>query len=164
MENLGIDIKLLFAQLLNFLVFYFVFKKFISKPFFAYLNNEQKKDEQKEILLKKLQEGETVLDEREKEMKKKIKEEREEIVAKAKQDAEKVKENLVAQAQKEADQTVIKAKEHINAEREAMVKDVKNQVISVSNLIVQKGLEDFLTLDAQKQVTQNVLKHLPEKF
>lgn len=164
MENLGIDIKLLTAQLVNFALFFVVFKYFIATPFLNYLKKEKKQDEEKEVMLKKLQEGEAVLDEKSKEQMKKIKEEREVIIAKAKDDAEKVKADLMTQAHKEAEMTVAKAKEQIEAERQAMQKELKDQVLTVSNLMVQKGLEDYLTEDAKKQVTQNIIKHLPEKF
>lgn len=164
MENLGIDVKLLIAQLVNFAIFFIVFKLLIAEPFMKYLKNEKKKEEEREVMTKKLQEGETILEGKEKEMLKKAKAEGDEIIAKAKEDAEKVKEDIIAEAHKQAEAEIAKAKEQITAEREAMQKDVKNQVITVSNLIVQKGLEDYLTADAQKQVTQNVLKHLPEKF
>lgn len=164
MENLGIDVKLLIAQLINFGLFFVVFKMFIATPFMTYLKNEKKKDEERDVMTKKLQEGEAVLEGKEKEMIKKAKAERDEIIAKAKEDAEKVKADMIADAQKQAEAEVTKAKEQIEAERQAMYKGLKEQVISVSNLMVQKGLQDYLSEDARKQVTQNVIKHLPEKF
>jgi F-type H+-transporting ATPase subunit b len=164
MENLGIDYKLLAAQLINFALFFFVFSKFIAKPFMNYLKGEQKKEEERAVLLKKLQEGESILETKEKDLLKKSKGERDEIIAQAKEDAEKVKADLIAQAHKDAENMISKAKEQIEAERQAMHKDLKEQVLTVSNLMVQKGLEDFLTEDARRQVTQNIIKHLPEKF
>lgn len=164
MENLGIDIKLLIAQLVNFAIFFFVFKKFIATPFMTYLKNEKKKDEEKDVMMKKLQEGETVLESKEKELLKKAKTEQDAIIAKAKDDAEKVKADIIAQAHKDAENVISKAKEQIEAERQAMQKDLKEQVITVSNLMVNQGLKDYLSDDARRQVTQNIIKHLPEKF
>ena len=45
MENLGIDIKLLIAQLINFGIFFFIIAKFVAKPFTKFLNEERNKDE-----------------------------------------------------------------------------------------------------------------------
>jgi F0F1-type ATP synthase membrane subunit b/b' len=33
MDKFGLDIKLLIAQVTNFAIFFFVFKKFMAKPF-----------------------------------------------------------------------------------------------------------------------------------
>ena len=46
MENLGIDVKLLIAQVVNFALFLFIFHRFISKPFLRFLDSEKKKDEE----------------------------------------------------------------------------------------------------------------------
>ncbi len=45
MENLGVDIKLLIAQLVNFLLFLYIFKKFVSNSFETFLKEERKKEE-----------------------------------------------------------------------------------------------------------------------
>lgn len=164
MENLGIDYKLIAAQLINFALFFFVFSKFIAKPFMTYLKGEQKKEEERAVLLKKLQEGESILESKEKDLLKKSKTERDEIIAQAKEDAERVKADIIVQANKDSESMISKAKEQIEAERQAMQKELKDQVLTVSNLMVQKGLEEYLTADARKQVTQNIIKHLPEKF
>jgi F0F1-type ATP synthase membrane subunit b/b' len=41
MENLGIDGKLLSAQLINFILFFIIYKKYIAKPFMAFLKKEK---------------------------------------------------------------------------------------------------------------------------
>jgi len=50
MEKLGVDIKLLIAQITNFILFFIVFKKLVSKPFKNFLDDERKKEELKEKL------------------------------------------------------------------------------------------------------------------
>ena len=41
MENLGIDIKLLIAQMINFGLFFFIIKKFVTKPFLNFVEDEK---------------------------------------------------------------------------------------------------------------------------
>ena len=47
MENLGIDLKLMIAQSINFLLFFFIVKKFIAKPFTNFLEEEKNKEKEK---------------------------------------------------------------------------------------------------------------------
>lgn len=164
MENLGIDSKLLIAQLVNFAVFFVVFKFLIAKPFMNFLANDKRKELERDELTQKLTKGETILQDKEKELLKRIRDKQDEMMAEAKKDAEKQKEKILAQAHSEAEQVIMKAKEQIQAEREAMDKDIKAKVITMSQVIVEKGLTDFLNDDARRQVTKNILNHIPEKM
>jgi F-type H+-transporting ATPase subunit b len=164
MENLGIDYKLLIAQLVNFAVFFLVFQRFIAKPFLAYLNKQKKEEEERSKLLTELQHGEETLQAREKELVQKMKKETEKVLEQAKKDAEKVKEEIIAQAHKEADAVVAKAKEQLEEERNVLYKEVKNQVANLSSVLVTKALKSYLTPDAQKQVTEHILTHLPKEL
>jgi len=47
MEGLGVDVKLLIAQVINFLLFFYIFKKYLAKPFQKYLDEETKKTARK---------------------------------------------------------------------------------------------------------------------
>jgi F0F1-type ATP synthase membrane subunit b/b' len=61
MENLGIDLKLIVAQLVNFGIFFFVFQKFISKPFLAHLKKKQEEESIRENFASKLKSREEEL-------------------------------------------------------------------------------------------------------
>lgn len=161
MENLGIDIKLIGSQLLNFFVFYLIFQKFISKPFLKYLADEKKKDEEKERMMKKLQEGEATLATKEKEMRAKGKVDYDAQMVKAKEQGEALKADIVAQGNKEAEAAKKKAQEQMAAEKEAMTKDIKQKVATLSTLVVTKGLQEYLKPAAQKEVTEHIITNLP---
>src|SRR3990167_7297238 len=68
MEALGIDLKLLLAQTINFVLFFIIFKKFLYAPFLKFLDMERKNELEKQRLLKDLQEKETGLEKREQEV------------------------------------------------------------------------------------------------
>jgi len=71
MESLGVDVKLLIAQIVNFLLFFLIFKKFIAKPFSQFLVTEKQKEQERErILLELKQKEDNFLKEKEIEMKK----------------------------------------------------------------------------------------------
>lgn len=162
MENLGIDYRLIIAQLINFAVFFFIFFKFIAKPFFNFIKKEKTDEETKQKLMVELEKSEETLKEREKELIAKMKKEQSALIEDAKKDAEKLKTDIIAQAQKEASEIVAKAKEQITDEKNALYREMKEQLASLSTIMVRKALGEYLTGDAQKEVTQNILRNLPD--
>ena len=46
-SGLGIDLKLMLAQTINFLLFLFLFSKFIVPNFFKFIQKEKKEEEKK---------------------------------------------------------------------------------------------------------------------
>src|SRR3989344_4531891 len=53
MEGLGIDLKLLIAQIINFGLFFYVFKRFLAKPFVSFIDEEKQKEAERETSLQK---------------------------------------------------------------------------------------------------------------
>lgn len=162
MENLGIDYRLIIAQLINFAVFFFIFKKFIASPFFSYIKKEKSEEETRQKLLTELEHGEQTLQTKETELEQKMKAERSKIIEEAKKGAEKVKQDMITQAEKEAADIVSKAKEQLEEERNGMHKEMKQQIANLSGIVVRKALGEYLTGDAQKKVTENILRNLPD--
>ncbi|OGK17374.1 hypothetical protein A2774_04220 [Candidatus Roizmanbacteria bacterium RIFCSPHIGHO2_01_FULL_39_12c] len=159
MDSLGIDVKLLVAQLLNFALFYYVFKRYIAKPFSNFFNLEVEKEKEKERLLEKIkiQEEETIA--KEKLMLQKIKQEESEVLKKARSDGENNKKEIIASAKHEAEEIIERTRRQIGDEKKQMTVDLKEQALKMALKIVEKGLNQFLTPEAQRQVTQNILKN-----
>ncbi|OGK17610.1 ATP synthase F0 subunit B [Candidatus Roizmanbacteria bacterium RIFCSPHIGHO2_01_FULL_39_8] len=161
MENLGIDGKLLIAQLINFGIFFLLFAKFISKPFLKFLQQERRNEKDKESLLGKLKKGEEELGLQEKEMRNKIKKERNEIIEKSKEEGLRLREQIVAEANKDAETLKKKAMKEVDEERIKLHQDVKNKVADLSVLLVEKTLQQNLDENSKKRITQSLLKNLP---
>ena len=160
MENLGIDGKLLLSQLVNFGIFFFLFARFVAKPFMSFLKKQQKEEEERLALLEKAKNMEATVAEKEIALRKKIAAEADEALKAAKLDAQAVKEDLVKKAHAEAEQIIEKARKQVEEERATMQKEVKNSVAELSTLMVQNVLKEFLSEKEQKQVTDRVLKNL----
>ena len=99
MENLGIDGKLLLAQIINFVLFFILVKKFVVKPFTAFLNQERKNEEEKNKLLDKLKKSEEASQEAEKNAKAKMKKEFDLLFIQAKKEAQNIRADLIKQAE-----------------------------------------------------------------
>lgn len=160
MENLGIEGKLLIAQLINFVLFFYIFKKYIVGPFVKFLNQERKNEKEKEELLERLKKGEEELLVKEEKMKDKVRKEKEELLDKVKKEAQSFREEILGEAKKEAEIIKAKARKEVEEERSKLYQDVKNKVADLSVLMVEKALRDFLDEESRKKITSYILKNL----
>lgn len=163
MENLGIDAKLLLAQVLNFILFFILIKKFIVKPFNVFLDQEKKQDKEKEEALAKIKKSEeNILNEQNK-AQQKAKKELDIILAQAKKDSQLIKQEMITEAQKEADEIKERMKKQLLQEKEELYKEVKEQIAKVSMYLVENGLKDSLDDNTKKKITVKILKNLSDK-
>ena len=160
MENLGIDIKLIFSQILNFAVFFFIFFRFIAKPFSAYLSKQKELEKEREELAANTKKQQEELAREQEMIKETMKSELAAALAKAKEEGKAAREEAVEKAKHEAAEIVKKAHEQIAQDRSEMMKELKDRSTELSLLLLNKGLNEYLTEDAKKQVT----KYIVDKF
>ncbi|MDO9028209.1 MAG: ATP synthase F0 subunit B [Candidatus Roizmanbacteria bacterium] len=159
MESLGIDIKLLIAQIINFGLFFFIFKKYIAKPFSNFLADEVKKEQEKEKVLNELKKKDEEMIASQNKLKVSLKKELEMAIKKSKDDAGLYKATLIAEAKSEAEEIIAKGKKQIEVEKKASEKELKNKVIELSTIIVEKAFNKYLSKDTQKDINKNILKN-----
>ena len=163
MENLGIDLKLLIAQLINFGLFFFIYKKFIAVPFMKLIKDEKKKDEEKKKMLADIEKQKEAIPLAEKAAREVIQKKTEESLKAVRQAAEAEKAVLIKKAQEESAEIVKRAGKQIEEERHQMEKEYKEALAKVSVMTVENTLKDFLTEDMQKQINEKVLSSLERK-
>ena len=159
MESLGIDIKLLIAQAINFGLFFFIFKKYIAKPFSNFLADEVKKEQEKEKVLNELKKKDEEMIASQNKLKVSLKKELETAIKKSKDDAGLYKATLIVEAKSEAEEIISKGKKQIEVEKKASEKELKNKVIELSTIIVEKAFNKYLSKDTQKDINKNILKN-----
>ena len=128
MESLGIDIKLLIAQIINFGLFFYIFKKYLAKPFVDFIANEEKREKEKERLVTDLKNKEEEMALAQSKTKAQMKKELDEALKKVKTDAAKIKANLIVEAKKEAEAVIGRGKKQIETEKAEMEKEMKKKV------------------------------------
>lgn len=160
MEKLGIDVKLLVAQLVNFGLFFFIFHRFIAKPFMNFIKNEQKKDREKEKLLADLEHQKVASEKHEAEAKEKMNKELREEMAKVRKEAELVKKDLLAKSKDEAAEIINQARKQMEEESRQMEETMKKKVADLSIVMVKQGLKSYLNESAQKEITREILNNI----
>ena len=151
MEALGFDAKLLIAQVINFVLFLLIFKKFISKPFFSYLKQQKRNQEEREKLLVEIQNREKMLEEKETKVIKEAREEAAVILSEAKKSALVVREEIIKKAEDEAAQIREKANKQIEIERQKVYTEAKRHLIETGTILAKNALADFIDKETETQ-------------
>jgi F-type H+-transporting ATPase subunit b len=146
LNNLGINGKLLLAQIVNFLVLLFVLYKFAYGPVLKLLNERTSKIEKglkdAEDAQKKLEE----ISEKEKEVLARARKQAQEIVAKAEEVAIKSKEEIMASAKEQSEKILNDSAKKIESEKMLMFQEVKKQVselvISATGRVIDEKLDE----------------------
>jgi len=162
MESLGIDIKLLIAQIINFGLFFYIFKKYLAKPFASFMSDEEKREKEKERMIEDLKKKEEELTVSQNKAKNLMKKELDIALKKVKEDAGRLKANLIVEAKKESQAIIVKGKKQIEVERAEMEREMKKKIVQLTGLVLERSFSSYLSSDMQKEVNKNVLKNLPK--
>lgn len=159
MEKLGIDIKLLTAQGVNFLIFFYIFKKYLAKPFLKFLNEQKEKEKEKLKLEEEINQKKEAFLEEEKKKREELKKELGLVREEAKREMTEEKEKIIIQAKRQAEIIKEKAKKEIEMERLRLETELRKKVSEVALTLIKKGLKDLLTTEVEKELTRNIIKN-----
>jgi F-type H+-transporting ATPase subunit b len=160
MEALGIDPKLLVAQLINFGLFAFIFQKFMYKPFMAYLEKQQADEKEKVRLLADLQKKEEKMENKHKEVLAEARSEALSIVKEAETMAHAKKEEMMQAAHEEVAKMKQKAEKDIEDDRARMYDDIRSKVVKTSEALASSVLRDFVDEKQHKGILNKVFEKL----
>jgi len=155
--KLGIDVKLLLAQIVNFLILMALLYKFAYKPVLEMLDKRQKKIEQG---MKDAEKSEALLQEvqvtREKSLDQ-IKEQALVMLEKAAQDAAAARKQLLEKAQEEVRHLGEKAEQAIAGEKQKMLAEVRTEIVELALLVSERILgREFSEVDQKRIVAELV--------
>ena len=158
MESLGIDVKLLIAQIFNFLAVLFLLKKFLYKPLLKHLDERRRRVQEGEANAKKIEERLAQVEVKQKEIFKKARNEAKKERELVRQQTEKEKEEIIQKARQAAQNELEKGLARIKDEEEALQKRLKE---SLTKDLIEKAetqiLKDLKKSGAQKDLIKRVL-------
>jgi F-type H+-transporting ATPase subunit b len=157
LSKLGIDWKLLIAQIVNFLVLLFVLYKFAYGPVLAMLDKRQKKIEKglkdADEAHKKLAESAEL----QKEILRKARTEAKDIVEKAQIQAEKSKSEIAGEAKKQSEKIIANAKDQIEQEKNKMITEVKSEIGSLVVAATEKMIGEKIDDKKDKKLIEKAI-------
>ena len=158
-EQFGFDFKLFAAQIVNFLVIAFIFKKFLYKPILTTLqkrNDAIKKGlKDAENAAKALEKAEETRDE----ILNKAGKESERIITEAKQQAEESREKIISDTRAEIERMMAQTKEQIALERDEFRKEARDLSLEMSKQILENAITGlFEKKDQEALVKKGIQK------
>ena len=162
-HNLGIEWKVLLAQIVNFTVLLFILKKFAYKPILKVLNDRQKRIEEainrSKSVDKRMAEIETlkekVLDE--------ARRESEAIIKKAEEAALRVKESVLKEAHSVSEKLLVDTGKKIQAEREKIFREAKSEIADLVYAAVEKSIGDLAGENLKTKMVEDAMKFVASR-
>jgi F-type H+-transporting ATPase subunit b len=157
MSGLGINVWLLAAQIVNFIILLVIIRLFVYKPVLKMLDERARK------IKESMDEVQKVKDEAaqsEAEFKQKIdaaSKEGQEVIARAMRTGEEARQRAQVEAKQEAQALVEKARVEIQREREATVVELRQEFADLTVVAAEKVIGKSLDKAAHRQLIDQVL-------
>lgn len=146
MENLGINPTYLITQVINFAILLFVLKKLVYKPILKMLEERKKKIEQG------LKLTEEAIQEKEK-----LEKQKEQVIAQARKEANAIVDKVRLQAKKTEEELLKQAREKVEAMMEKGKKDLKVREKEMEEKLVKE------TVDIAVSLTEKLIGEVMDK-
>lgn len=150
-HKLGIDWKLLIAQIVNFFILLFVLYKFVYRPVLEMLDKRSKTIEKGIADAKASEERLTHIEKMQAERMAQTEKQVGKLLDQAKADAEAMKKDIVVAAHAQAEDLLRRSRIQMEEEKQKMIQDVKKEVTAFIVLATGKLLErEFSTIDQKR--------------
>jgi F-type H+-transporting ATPase subunit b len=158
--KLGIDPTLLIAQVVNFLILFFILKKLIYKPLLNLFDKRKKMIEKNVEDTKRIEERLEKLEVEKKAILSEASKEAMVIVENAKKESEKEREEALVKAKKEISTLAERYREQLAVEKANMIGEIKMELAELIVSSSQKVIQKEFSGDEQKRLMDAVNKEL----
>ena len=157
MEAIGINLQLLVAFLINFLILFGLLTAVLYKPVLKMLDERQAKIKESLDQAEKIKEQTARSEEQVKSAIEAARKEGQSIIAQASGIAEKIKEEAKDGARKEAEAIITKAKDDIKLERDKSIAELRKEFANLTVLAAEKVIKETLDTQKHKKLINEVL-------
>lgn len=163
MESLGIDLKLIVVQIINFGLLLFLLTKFLYKPILRILDERKKKIEESLASAQKIAEEKVKLEEEKGREIAEAKEVGKRIIEEMRTVGEKEREEILKRARQEAEKMVKRAEENLVLERRKLESELKEELVDLSVVMAERLLEERIERKKEGELLSQSLDKLREK-
>lgn len=159
-KTFGLDPYLVTAQIVNFLIIFYVLKRYLYPPLF---NVFKKREELVKDSINRAEENEKILEKsknQEKEIIKKAKSTADEVIKEAREQSETIVKKAEEDARQKADKMLKDAKEQLALETAEAKKELNTYVLQLSIQILEKSLSNVLTEKEQSEIIAKATKEI----
>lgn len=159
-SKLGIDLKLLLAQIVNFFILFFILSKLIYKPLLSVIKKRKEMISASVENSKKIEERLTSLEEEKAKILAEANNQAVSIMYEAKQSALAEQNALIEKTKSEMEEAMKKNKIQLALEKEKIVSDVKREMGDLIILLTQKLISKNYSPDDQKNLKDSIMGEL----
>ena len=159
MDKLGIEPKLLVAQIVNFLIIVFVLSKLLYKPILNMLAKRKKEIEEGLKLTEKMRVEEEKFQQKKQKMLETTRGEAAAILEEARKQAKEEEKEIIAAAHKEADIIIVKGKAEAERARVEMEKGITRNAIDLAVTMSKRLLTGVMSNEDKHKL---IIKHVKE--
>ena len=164
LEQLGVEWRLVLAQVSTFLIFLWLLKRFVFGKFLGLLEERKKRIKKGLELTLRMEQEVKRLSERQEQALEQIGKEGEKIIVRAKQDAELRTKTLLSQARQKAEKEFERAKADIVREKESAIKEVKEEIADLTVSATERVLSRAITQKDKKRFRKEALEALSREI
>ncbi len=159
-ETFHLDVKLILAQLVNFLIVLGVLYYFALKPLTKMMNERSSKIEKSLADAKEIEARMSLSEKERAETLNKTKKETAELLEQARKVAESNKQETLQQTKEEVEKLFAAGKEQLNREKEKMVGEVKAEIGGLVVEATKKVLGSALNKEIDKKIIEEAIKEI----
>jgi len=158
MEGLGINLPLLIAFVVNFLILFGLLTLVLYRPVLRVLDERQAKIKESIEQAERIKEQTTRSEEEIKAYLETARKEGQTVIAQATQIGERLKEEAKEKARQEAETILAKAQTEIRQERDKIIDDLRKEFVGIAILAAEKVTRETLDKEKHRKLIDEVLK------
>lgn len=158
-----LNLQVILAQMICFLILLFLLKKFLWKPVFQILEERQKKIEQDALDLQNSKKDVAILKQEYQSFLDKTEVIAQQRIKQALEEGEQKAQHIRLSAHEEARAIVMEAKDEIRLEMEKSKKVLRSDIVNMVIQATEKMLQEKLTLGSDQKIVENFLADLEQK-
>jgi F-type H+-transporting ATPase subunit b len=160
LKTFGVDPILLGAQIINFLIIFYLLKRFLYKPVLGML--KKREDKIKEGV-KQAEEARVTLEktlEQEKKILTKAQDEARKLIESAKDQAKEVGREIEENTKQQAEKILLDAKAQIEQDTKRIEEELGNKISILAEEMLEKSLQGVFGEKEQKQILDKAIKNI----
>ena len=161
--NLGINWKVLIAQIINFGILFFVLKYFLYQPILKMLDGRKAKLEEDKKTSDSLSEKIKEIERLKEETLNQARESSQKLI----KDAEKIglvlREKLTNEARAESEKILLRTQKELEGQKVKIKEEVKKEVGSMITLALKQTMGDFLDTESQSKLSKGAVELISDK-
>jgi F-type H+-transporting ATPase subunit b len=158
MEGLGINLPLLIAFVVNFVILFVLLSLFAYRPIVKMLNERQAKIKESMEQAEKIRQDTARSEEEIKAHLEKARKEGQAVITQATQIGERLKEEAKDGARQEAESLIAKARTEIKLERDKSIEDLRAEFADIAILAAEKVIRETVDKKKHRKLIDEVLK------